>query len=1297
MPAAIEQALLKDRFALHKLQQQLDAARKAGDAEKLAELGARLQQRLDASIAQHEARKAISLEIRYPEELPVSENRASIAELITKHPVVIVAGETGSGKTTQLAKLCLDLGRGRAGMIAHTQPRRVAASSVAARIAEELKVELGQQVGYQVRFTDYSTDTTLLKLMTDGVLLAEIPHDRYLEKYDTIIIDEAHERSLNIDFLLGYLHRILPKRPDLKLIITSATIDVERFSRHFHNAPIITVSGRSYPVEMRYRPLQDISDELDLAEAVLHTLEEIEATEQQQGSLGGDVLVFLPGEHDIRQTSLLLRKAQLPHTEVLPLYARLSAKEQRRIFEPGKQAGRRVILATNVAETSLTVPGIRYVIDSGLARMSRYSHRAKVQRLPVEKVSQASANQRAGRCGRIGPGICYRLYDEADFNSRDAFTQPEIQRTNLSAVILQMQVMRLGQIANFPFIEPPDKRLINDGFKQLFEIAALDDRHNLTPLGRQIARLPIDPRLARIVVAANQEACLREVLVIVAALSIQDPRETPVEKREAAREKHSRFKDNDSDFLSLYKLWQYIEELRQELSQNQFSKRCQKEFLSVQRLREWRETHSQLVRICQRMQFKQNQDAADFNSIHRALLSGLLTNIGFQHEPKIFEGTRNRQFRLFPTSHLSRKPPKWVVAGELIETSQLFAHHVARIDPAWLESIARHLLKHSYTEPHWSSRQGQVMAYCRSSLYGLVINDKKRVSFGKIDPQLAHQVFIRQALVEENMDTKARFYQHNAQLRKKLLKIEEKSRRRDLLVNDDAVFDFYQARIPEHIVNQAGFEKWLEQAEKDNPRLLFADESLFLANDLSGYSEAQFPNHIDMNGVDFALRYRFEPGHRQDGVSVRVPVAALNRVPRFRFEWLVPGMLADKCEALIKSLPKQYRRALVPVPETVKRLLPQLSVGDYPLTQALAEAITQTHGQKIPADAWQPDKLEDYYRINYQLLDDKGRIVEESRDLALLLKKHGHKVQQALDNKVAQQQAQQKFNRWAFDDLPKEQEFKQAGSLVKSYPAIQDEGDSVSIRLTDYPHVQAAVHRQGLIRLAMLELAQQTKYLRKELLKGNALQLKLTAEYDRQGLLEDLLQAAFNHTFFAEHQPFSQEGYQALLQKHKASLTAKAMELEKLLKQIVDDDYSIRQQLLKLNDKDFGIIKADIERQRAGLVYPGFMFQTPIDNLFDLPRYFRALRQRLERLQNQLPKDLKHTEELQELQALLDELMQQHQGAEALPEAVQYRWMLEEYRVSLFAQQLKTRYPVSKKRLEKQWQQVLDETRSKIP
>ena len=1290
----LQLALLKDRFALKKLQRQLSTSPPA----KQKALQQRFQQLFEQSSALCQMRREKALSISYPEQLPISESRDKIKALLEQHQVVIVAGETGSGKTTQLPKLLLELGRGRDAMIGHTQPRRIAALAVASRIAEELEIPLGQEVGAQIRFHDSSNEHTLLKVMTDGVLLAEIAHDRFLERYDALIIDEAHERSLNIDFLLGYIKSILPKRRDLKVIITSATIDVERFSEYFHQAPIISVSGRSFPVDIVYQAIDKEQDDA-LYYAIADSLRQIEHLERagKTASVQGDVLVFLPGEQDIRHCALYLRKAELHDCDILPLYARLPRQQQQAIFQPSaKKSTRRVILATNVAETSLTVPGIHYVIDSGLARISRYSHRSKVQRLPIEKISQASANQRAGRCGRIAKGICFRLYDEDDFLLRDAFTEPEIQRTNLSSVILQMQALRLGDMDDFPFIQAPDTRLINDGMRQLIELAALSEERKLTPVGKQMALLPVDPKLSRILLAAEKQRCLTEVLVIVAALSSQDPREFPADKREASREKHQRFADKQSDFLSYYLLWQYVEEQRQALSNNQFRRLCQKEFLSAQRIREWRETHSQLKRICHSLGFKENKEAADYNSIHQALLSGLILNAGFQHEKRLFTGTRNRIFRIFPSSYLTKKPPKWIMAAELIETSQLYAHTVAQIEPEWLYEAAEHLLKLHYFEPHFSARQGQVMAWQQASLYGLVIAEKKRVNYAQIDAQLAREIFIRSGLVEEQLQSKAKFYQHNKKLRQSIEKLEEKSRRRDLLISDNVLFDFYQQHIPQHVNTQKTLEHWLKTAAPNDTKKLFADSALFTAATVDD-AQAQFPEKIHWQNIDYRLRYRFEPGHPEDGLSVEIPVAILNRVPHFLFDWLVPGMLEEKAEALLKTLPKQYRRQIVPIPDTVAGLMADLKPQDQALSVVLADLLKKKKGISIPLDAWQPEQLDSWYKANIRLLDEHGKLLAQSRDLASLIEQYAGHVQQALEKESSSEEKPQFYTSWDFPDLKKQHHFKQAGSQLMAYPAIADQGDKVSLVLCDYPPIQAATHQQGLIRLAMLTLVQQHKYLRKELLKGNALQLKLGTGFDKPTLLDDLLNSIFQQTFFKEGLVWEKAAFVQRIEKYKGQLISNAQAIEKLLIDIIEQDYNVRAALSKADKKLYNASLKDIEQQRQALFIENFFSQVPYQYLACYPRYLKAMQQRIERLGAQAPKDQQATEELQQLQQRWQQVCDQHPQSIQLAPMVEYRWLLEEYRVSLFAQQLKTRVPVSRKRLDALWQDIQQSLQREFP
>ncbi|RLA48216.1 MAG: ATP-dependent RNA helicase HrpA, partial [Gammaproteobacteria bacterium] len=914
--------------------------------------------------------------ITYPEELPISGKRDEIRKLLIAHPVIIVAGETGSGKTTQLPKICLEAGRGITGLIAHTQPRRIAARTVASRIADELGVKLGAAVGYQVRFKDHSTDHTLIKLMTDGILLAEIQRDRFLNRYDTIIIDEAHERSLNIDFLLGYLKRILSQRPDLKLIITSATIDVERFSKHFDEAPVIQVSGRTYPVEYRYRPMLE---DRDVNEAINAAVEELLGLPQK-----GDILVFLSGEREIREAALSLRRCQFPHVEILPLYARLNLAEQNRIFQPHR--GIRVVLATNVAETSLTVPGIRYVIDTGLVRISRYSYRTKVQQLPIEPISQASANQRAGRCGRLSDGICIRLYSQDDYEQRPLFTTPEILRTNLAAVILQMLRLRIGDVRRFPFLEPPDNRQVNDGFALLKELKAVDKKEGLSATGRKLAHFSVDPRLATMLIAAQRENCVREVLIIVSALSIQDPRERPADKREAADQQHRQWRDKSSDFVSILNLWDHFEEQRQALSRNQFSKYCRKSFVSYMRMLEWRDLHHQLHNDCRQIGINVQRNKVDHDNIHRALLTGLLAHVGFRQEAREYDGVRNRKFYLFPGSGLAAKPPKWVMCAELIETSRLYGHHNAGINADWLPALADHLVRKNYSEPHYDSRNGQVMAYEKQTLYGLTIVERRRVRYGTIDPKVCREIFIQAALVEgaylksaqsindpnrgpnrgqnggrsgsRNSGGKRRrekpgggqFARHNADLLTHFHDLEERMRRRDILADEAVLYQFYDQRVPLDVVSLPTFERWRKTAEKASPRLLFINRELLVNKAPTQHEEAQFPKVIHWGDIDYRLSYRFDPGHSEDGVSVEIPLDILHQVPRYRFDWLVPGLLRDKCIALIKSLPKQWRKHFVPVPEFVDRVLPRLKAENRPLYEVLGEQLGYVGGVTVPGD-----------------------------------------------------------------------------------------------------------------------------------------------------------------------------------------------------------------------------------------------------------------------------------------------------------------------------------------------------------
>ncbi|MFC6634798.1 ATP-dependent RNA helicase HrpA [Microbulbifer taiwanensis] len=1292
--SALEQQITRcmggDRYRLRKTLNNLRRRLKEGKpADRM--LG-QLVEQVDASQALAEARRQKLPQVHWPEGLPVVARREEIAELIAEHQVVVVAGETGSGKTTQLPKICLELGRGIFGQIGHTQPRRIAARTVANRIAEELQQPLGESVGYQVRFTDHSTEHTHIKLMTDGILLAEIQRDPLLNKYDTLIIDEAHERSLNIDFLLGYLKTVLPKRPDLKLIITSATIDLEKFSRHFGDAPIIEVSGRTYPVDIHYRPPLD-SDQ-DLNEQVVAAVEELLREEKSSGKRGGDILVFMSGEREIRECHKALRDAQLPQLEVLPLYARLSLAEQARVFHGHK--GRRIVLATNVAETSITVPGIRYVIDPGTARISRYSYRSKIQRLPVEAISQASANQRAGRCGRVSAGVCVRLYDEKDFAQRPEFTDAEILRTNLAAVILQMLQMRIGDIRDFPFVDPPDERLINDGYKLLQELQAVDAGGKVTQQGRALSRLPLDPRLGRMLMAAATSGSLREMLIIVSALAVQDPRERPAEKRQAADEKHKQWQHEQSDFLSLVQLWDAFETQRQELSQNQLRKWCQKNFLSWLRMREWRDIHHQLRVACRELKLKENAEVADDSSknyaaVHSAIVPGLLGNIGVRDENKEFIGCRNRRFHIFPGSGQFKKPPRWVVAGQLLETSRLFAHTVAKIEPDWVLAAAEHLVKRNYSEPHYDARGGRVMAFEKISLYGLVLVEKRRIHYGKLDPQTSREVFIRQALVEQRYRGKGKFFKHYTDLLKDLEDLEAKSRRRDIVVDDQVIFQFFDERLPRDIVNLAGFEHWRKQVEAKDPQLLFIPRDLLMLSSAEHVGEAQFPDELRAGGIEFPLGYHFEPGAIDDGVSLQVPVGALHQVPAARLSWLVPGLLRDKCIALVKALPKQWRKHFVPVPAAVDGALPRLQPDKVPLWQSLAKELKRQTAQELPDAAWESaeQSLEDFYRFNIQVLDEEGKLLDQGRDLPGLQTRYKDRVQKELAS-AGDDFERDGITRWDIGDLPETHTLQQGALKVRAYPALVEERESVSLKLLDNPAEAQRLSRAGICRLALLHLPEPVKYLRKELLRGKELGLSAADLGGREEVADDILLAAAREVFWPDEQwPRTEAEFLAALEK-SAELVGVAQDIAELLVKALAQLVPLRKQIKQQKSLTVAMAVGDIQQQLAGLFYRGFLFDTGLLWLRQYGRYLKGIVLRLEKAALDPNRDRRLQAEFHQAAepylALAERRDSRSLAAE--PQLAQYRWSLEEFRVSLFAQTLKTQMPVSAKRLRKLWSEV---------
>ena len=1284
---AINRCMIRDRYRLRGQLRRLKRSDEAGWSQ--------LHKRIESSQNLVEARQQVVPEVRYDQNLPVVDRKADIAKAIQENQVVVIAGETGSGKTTQLPKICLEAGRGVYGMIGHTQPRRLAARSVANRIAEELQVAMGEQVGYQVRFTDHSTDTSLVKLMTDGILLAEIQNDRFLNRYDTLIIDEAHERSLNIDFLLGYLKLILPKRPDLKVIITSATIDVERFSKHFDNAPVIEVSGRTYPVETLYRPLEDLELEgkeadLRLQQGILGALDEIEQIERSGKSQKlGDVLVFLSGEREIRETHKFLRDQNLRHTEVLPLYARLSAAEQNRIFQG--HSGRRVILSTNVAETSLTVPGIRYVIDPGTARISRYSVRSKVQRLPVEPVSQASANQRKGRCGRVAEGICIRLYSEEDFLARPEFTDAEILRTNLAAVILQMLKMGLGDIARFPFVDAPDNKAINDGFTLLQELGAVNKERRISTIGRQLSVLPVDPRLGRMLVEANKNRALNEALIIVSALATQDPRERPQEKQQAADQKHREFYNEDSDFLTYVNLWEAYEEQRQELSQNQLRKYCKKQFLSFMRMREWRDLHRQLALACKDLKFTLNDDKASYADLHKSLLTGLLSHLGNKDDEADYMGARNRRFYVFPASTLYRRKPKWIMSAELVETSRLFARTTARVEPQWIEPLAGDLVKRNYFEPHWEKKRAQVVAYEQVTLYGLIVVGRRRANYGSVDPVVAREIFIREALVEGHYESRGTFQQHNLDLIAEVDELESKSRRRDILVDPETLYAFYDERLPDHISNGATFEKWRKGAEHKETKLLYLTKDYLMRHDAEQVTENRYPDRFRWEGLELPLTYNFAPNEIDDGVTLTLPVQALRLLPKHRMEWLVPGMLYNKCVAMVRALPKAVRKNFVPVPDFVKGAMESLSACDEPLTEMLGRQLTRMSGVRIADDVWSAEGLDQHFFMNYRVLDDDGNLLGQGRDLNKLRQKYAEMSQDSIRKLSKSHLEQEGLLDWTCGELPKEITRKAGGLVLKSYPALVDQKTSVAVQLFESASVAEAENAKGLCRLLRLRLSNQLKFAlgKMKLLKETKL---LATNLVNHKVLEDDLQNLLIQGVFltlGQERPKNREDFVALIERYKGEIVPFAEKIDQLLNEIFKTAQAINRQLKGKISFDRALAMADIKQHLARLLSDGFMSRATMEWLSHYPRYIKGIALRLEKLPVLVNRDLAWTEELTMLSQKYQKRLESHQQHKLIdPKLEQYYWMLEEYRVSLFAQQLGTRFPVSDKRLRKLWTEV---------
>lgn len=1246
-------------------------------------VAAEIQQQIEQARLRVEQRKsAVQNPIIFPESLPVSQRKVEIQKLLSENQVIVVAGETGSGKTTQLPKMCLELGFGNLGMIGHTQPRRIAARSVAARIAEELETELGDLVGYKVRFNDQISDNTQIKLMTDGILLAEIQNDRFLNQYSCLIIDEAHERSLNNDFILGYLKQLLPRRRDLKLIITSATIDVERFSKHFNNAPIIEVSGRTYPVEVRYRPVVE-EDDQDQLQGILNAVDELQAEGR------GDILIFMNGEREIRDTAEALQKQNLKHTEILPLFARLSAQEQNKIFHPSGL--NRIVLATNVAETSLTVPGIKYVIDPGTARISRYSYRTKVQRLPIEPISQASANQRKGRCGRVSEGICIRLYSEEDFNSRPEFTDPEILRTNLASVILQMTALGLDDIEAFPFVDAPDKRHIQDGIKLLEELGAFEmvqtksgEKRLLTRFGRQLAQLPVDPRLAKMILSAVNFGCVYEMMIIVSALSIQDPRERPQEKQQDSDEKHRRFADKKSDFLAFLNLWRYLQEQQKALSKNQFRRQCQKDFLNYLRIREWQDIYHQIRLTVREMGLPINSEKAEYQQIHTALLSGLLSHIGLKEaEKQQYLGARNAHFAIFPNSVLFKKQPKWVMAAELVETSKLWGRMVAEIEPEWIEPLAEHLIKKSYSEPRWSKSRGAVIADEKVTLYGVPIVAARPVNYGAIDPTVSREIFIQSALVEGGWNTKHKFFKENQRLVREVEELEHKSRRRDILVDDRTFFEFYDQRIGTEVVSQKHFDTWWKKAQQKDPELLNFERSFLINDNAEQVSKLDFPNFWHQGNLKLKLTYQFEPGTDADGVTVHIPLPLLNQVEMTGFDWQIPGLREELVIALIKSLPKSYRRNFVPAPNYAQAFLSRAMPLEKPLLDTLIYELRRMTGVTVEAEHWNWEQIPSHLKMTFRVVDENGKKIAESMNLDELKFSLKDRVQESISAVADDGIEQSGLHIWSFADLPQCYEQKQRGFSVKAFPAIVDEKDAVGIKLFETEFEQAVAMQQGLRRLLLLNVPSPIKYLHEKLPNKAKLGLYFTPFGRVLDLIDDCIACAVDK-LIADFGGFvwDEAGFEKLRDFVRENLNEVTVDIAQKVEQILTLTYQLNQRLKGKMDFTMAFALSDIKSQLAGLVYQGFVQKSGYDRLPDLQRYLQAIDKRIDKLAQDVNRDRAAMLRVEQVQQAYQQLLAKLPKSKSISDEIaEIRYMIEELRVSLFAQQLGTKYQISDKRI----------------
>lgn len=1267
------------RAVRRRFHRRLTGAERIDDVDRSAEARAKISRAISEIEDRLKRRRAaVPKRITYPEGLPITLWRDELLTAIRDHQVVIVAGETGSGKSTQIPKFCLELGRGVEGVIGHTQPRRIAARSIADRIAEEIGTKVGDAVGYAVRFSDQTGDSTLVKVMTDGLLLAEIHRDRRLERYDTIIIDEAHERNLNVDFLLGYLKTLLPKRPDLKLIITSATIDTDRFSQHFDDAPVVEVTGRTYPVELRYRPLNDPvrPEPRDQTQGICDAVEEL----YTEGN--GDILVFCSGEREIRDAADALSDLALPFTEILPLYARLSAAEQHRVFAP--HTGRRVVVATNVAETSLTVPGVRYVVDVGTARISRYSRRTKVQRLPIEPISQASANQRAGRCGRLGPGICIRLYEEDGFETRPDFTEPEIQRTNLASVILQMAARDLGDIETFPFLDPPDSRSIRDGVARLVELGAIDGtlkdgRPRLTRLGRQLADLPIDVRLARMIIEANRTACLREVLIITTALAIQDPRERPTEKQMQADQLHARFRDEESDLYSWLKLWEYLGDERKARTSNQFRRMCRNEYLNYRRVREWQDLHAQLRDVTRELGFTANRRPAERENVHRTVLTGLLSNVGRKdpgsHE---YRGTRGSRFSINPGSTLFKASPEWLMAAELVETGRLWARGVVAVEPEWIEEAAGHLVTRSYSDPWWDAERGAAVAHETVTLYGLPLQAERSVLYGRVDPEGARELFIRHALVAGEWETPHRFAEHNAIVIDEVLALEAKYRRADLFVDDETIVDFFDERIPDDVISVRHFDRWWKEESVADPHRLDLSVNDLLDPGVETPGEEAFPEVWQHGDVAMPLTYEFDLASDSDGVTIDIPIGGLSRIDPEIFDRHVPGLREELVVAMMRALPKQVRKRLAPIPETARSVLDEYRPETDRFVPFLRGELTRRSGIAIPPDAFDPDRLPSHLRPTFRIIDAEGAVLADGGDLRTLKDRLQGEARTAM---AASHHGIERtgMRSWEFDDLPRSVEIDGPGRTVTAYPALVDEGDSVAIHLYATPAERDDATWEGTRRLLMLDLPSPSRYLRPLVTADGRAAVSGGPHGSFDVWAEDCLTCAVDE-MLSEFggSVWDRETFGRLLKTCRDQIDDVLVGVASDALKILDEVRTVRSAMAPLTGDRFAPAVADMEEQIDRLIYPGFVAAVGIDRLADLVRYVQAIGRRIEQLADHVDRDRERMERIQDLESARDEL------SDAMPgsvELIEIAWMLQELRVSLFAQELGTKGKVSEKRV----------------